>query len=296
MTERRDAIASIEIPQALADDGLDRRGLLLGWDSARAARYAEALVAEIEANAGSFDDLLVRAVALGGGTATLLGRHAAPVMAALRASCPVAEDAPVTATAAVANISGATFPFFRRAGITRFDFEMLSLNPADFTMVNKVDNLADFPVVCDHFLHAYTNDSLGVVLAYGYESERPEDALIAVRRSALAAARTHTAHVRLAPVKASLAASEPDRVAQRAAMADALELHGLTEYAPDCFAREGREDRFTVMDAAECPRIGFGAGARTRLDGVVSRNTADFDTYCAHAGNYALITASVETA
>ena len=65
MTEKRDAIVQVSVPFCVDDRALRREGMILGWDSARMARYADALVAEIEANAGQFDDCLVRAVQLG---------------------------------------------------------------------------------------------------------------------------------------------------------------------------------------------------------------------------------------
>ena len=64
MTEKRDAIVQVSVPFCVDDRALRREGMILGWDSARMARYADALVAEIEANAGQFDDCLVRAVQL----------------------------------------------------------------------------------------------------------------------------------------------------------------------------------------------------------------------------------------
>ena len=70
MTEKRDAIVQVSVPFCVDDRALRREGMILGWDSARMARYADALVAEIEANAGQFDDCLVRAVQLGGGVAS----------------------------------------------------------------------------------------------------------------------------------------------------------------------------------------------------------------------------------
>lgn len=289
IAERQNAIASIEVPLCVNDEILARPGMLLGWDSVRAARYCEAVVAEIEANAGQFDDCLVRAVRFGGGVATNAGRGIADIMAALKRSVPVADDAQVTMEASVANISGATFPFFRRAGIHRFDFEMFSLNSANFTRLNTVDNLADYPLVCDHFLHAYGNRSLGLVLAYGYEPRAREDAVIECRRSALAVGE-NAAHVRLEPVRGARACGADEAARQRCAMAEALESQGFAEYLPGRFARPGEEDRFAMMDAAGAPRLGFGLGALTRLDGAESRTTTDFERYVAHSGNFALIT------
>ena len=78
MTEKRDAIVQVSVPFCVDDRALRREGMILGWDSARMARYADALVAEIEANAGQFDDCLVRAVQLGGGVASNAGADIAP--------------------------------------------------------------------------------------------------------------------------------------------------------------------------------------------------------------------------
>ena len=165
MTEKRDAIVQVSVPFCVDDRALRREGMILGWDSARMARYADALVAEIEANAGQFDDCLVRAVQLGGGVASNAGADIARIVRAVRQVCDVAEDAPVAMRSSIANVSGATMPFFRRAGVTRFDFEMLSLNPVDFVRLNRVDNLNDLPIICDHFLHSYANGAGGRALA-----------------------------------------------------------------------------------------------------------------------------------
>ena len=46
MTEKRDAIVQVSVPFCVDDRALRREGMILGWDSARMARYADALVAE----------------------------------------------------------------------------------------------------------------------------------------------------------------------------------------------------------------------------------------------------------
>ena len=45
MTEKRDAIVQVSVPFCVDDRALRREGMILGWDSARMARYADALVA-----------------------------------------------------------------------------------------------------------------------------------------------------------------------------------------------------------------------------------------------------------
>lgn len=296
MTEKRDAIVQVSIPFCVKDDALRRDGMILGWDSARMARYADALVAEIEANAGQFDDCRVRAVQLGGGVASNAGADVARIVRAVRQACDVAEDAPVTMRSSIANVSGATMPFFRRAGVTRFDFEMLSLNPVDFVRLNRVDNLNDLPIICDHFLHSYANDTLGLVLAFGHRARDGEDGALTVRRTALAAARSHATHVALARVAPELEAEPEELARQLGEMRNALVERGFVEYLPLRFARAGKEDRFAQLSAEGVPQVGFGLGAVTRLDGVESVNTRDLDRYCTAKGDFAQITEDVRKA
>lgn len=289
MIDKRDAIVKVELPFCVRKCAFCTRDVIPGWDSVRMRAYVDALVAEIEANAGQFDDCVVRAVRIGGGIASNAGAGIADIVRALRRALPVADDAQVTMRASIANISGATMPFFRRAGVDRFDFEMLSLNPLDFVRLNRVDNLNDLPIVCDHFLHSYANDSLGLVLAFGHAAPEGEDGELNVRRTALAAARTHASHVEL--VRCVPADESADGQLEEAR--DVLVGHGFVEYLPLRFARCGKEDRFSLMKSTGALQIGFGLGAVTRMDGVESENTRDLARYCASSHDFAAITEHV---
>lgn len=293
MTDKRDVTVEVRVPLSVDDRALERPEIVRGWDSARASRYAQAVVAEIEANAGQFDDCRVKAIALDGGIASNVGADIATIVRALRQTCEIDEDAPVTMRASIANVSGATMPFFRRARVSRFDFEMLSLNPVDFTVLNRVDNLNDLPIICDHFLHSYANDSLGFVLAYGHAAPEGSDGILNVRRTALAAGRSHAAHVRLVRCAGAMAVSDEEAARQLDEMRSVLVDAGFSAYAPGLFARPGKEDRFELMRTCGADSIGFGAGAVTRLDGAESVNTSDFERYCTHSADFAAITESV---
>lgn len=293
MAKKRGIIVQVRVPFCVKDDALSRDGMILGWNSARMACYLDALVAEIEANAGQFDDYAVRAVQLSGGVASNAGAGVARIMRALRNSCNVVDDVLVTMRSSIANVSGATMPFFRRAGVTRFDFEMLSLNPVDFTRLNRVDNLNDFPLICDYFLHSYANDTLGLVLAFGYAPRKDEDVALNVRRTALAAARSHAVHVKLEQVGPALAAEPHEVMLQLNEMRDVLVEHGFSEYLPLCFARAGKKDAFLLLGSDGAEQLGFGLGAVTRLDGVESENVHDLNLYCSASADYAAITEEV---
>lgn len=122
------------------------------WDTSRMEEYVKAVEKEVIANADQFDDCSIEAIRLGGGCASLAPAPCvADLMRTVRQLYHVAENAPVSMTASIADISGATMPFFRRAKITRFDFMMMSLDTFDFARLNTRDNLRDFPLICECF-------------------------------------------------------------------------------------------------------------------------------------------------
>ena len=56
MGEKKQAVVELALPFALEHRGYAAREYIVGWDSRKATEYLRALCAEIEANAGEFDD------------------------------------------------------------------------------------------------------------------------------------------------------------------------------------------------------------------------------------------------
>ncbi|CAK7058976.1 MAG: hypothetical protein MEEGG_02795 [Eggerthella lenta] len=131
------------------------------------------------------------------------------------------------------------------------------------------------------------------MLAFGHDASEGGDGALNVRRTALAAARSHATHAELVRVADELAAGCDEVARQLDEMRGALTEHGFMEYLPLRFARAGKEDRFAQMAAAGVPQIGFGLGAITRIDGAESVNTRDLARYCAAEGDFAKITEEV---
>lgn len=170
----QDAVMQLNVPLCLRRESWDGRPLVEGWNSARAHEYLLALQREIAANADEFADFRIVAVRWGGGLASMANaQDISDTMRLVRQRYAVADDAPVTLEASISNISGASMPFFRRAGITRFDFEMMQLTPMAFSRVNSTDHLGDLDLVADYFLKAYATDLLGMVLLYGFGAADP---------------------------------------------------------------------------------------------------------------------------
>lgn len=280
------AVMDIRVPFSTQRQPWTGRLQLNGWDGALNRAYARALIAELEANADEFADVELQAVRLGGGHASHLGGEALwDVVRTVRARYNVAPDAPVTMRCALGDISGASMPYFKRAGVTRFDLEVLSLSATSYAAVNPEGSLEFYPLICNSFLHAPANDSLGVVLLAG----SPAVSDIEVRRSFLEAPHYHTAHVVVECYEGPGAdeARCTSRIEDGRAV---LEAAGLHEYAPLRFARPGCEDTYMRAMAQGGQVIGVGLGARTRFGGAETVTTSDLDTYLARSHDFTQIT------
>ena len=295
MGEKKQAIVELTFPFAVECRGHAEREHIVGWDSQRATEYLRALRAEIAANADEFDDCEVVGVHLGGGIAT--NAPAEELWATGLSLCEalhVAPGTPMSCRASICNISGASMPYLRRAGVTRFDFELLALDNADFCRLNHTDALQDFGYVVDDFLHAYANKSLGMVFAYGFDAPDTK----AFRRSVVQFTRMPAAHLVLERWcgPGVPAASKDLEAAQLGEAREVLTEAGFREYAPLRFARPGDEDPVWALPQKSegCARLGFGLGAVTEIGGVRSTNTSDWDTYIQPSGDFTKITEQVE--
>lgn len=289
----KDVIAELVVPFELRRPDFETRPTIEGWDSARTHRYMEALLREVQANAPEFTDCQIQAVHWGGGVATMANaQDLARVMRCVNDNYTLAEGAPITLRGSISGISGASMPFYRRAGITRFDLEMMSLFPVGFERVNNQDSLGDFEVICDYFLHSAAKNNTGVVLLYGYEKAEPRN----FRRSVNELVYSKVVHLILQRAQGPFAVNDAIAEEQVAEIRPMLEQAGFVEYLPDRWAKPGFEDTFAQLEAAGCERIGFGLGATTILDGAATTTTDDLDLYCENSHNFAAITKAVSQA
>ena len=65
--EKRPVLLKVELPFRLKERDHFAEDMIVGWDSERMRTYVQALIREMLANAGQFDDCQVKAVRYGGG-------------------------------------------------------------------------------------------------------------------------------------------------------------------------------------------------------------------------------------
>ncbi len=128
------------------------------------------------------------------------------------------------------------------------------------------------------------------MLLYGLDTPEPDN----FRRSVVEFTRLSACHLLLQRARGPHALPEEQAEAQHDEARMLLEEAGFHEYLPRRFARPGEEDRFATQEAAGTACIGFGLGAKTRLDGAESTTTDDLALYCAASADYVAITADVK--
>jgi oxygen-independent coproporphyrinogen-3 oxidase len=287
---QRHVLLKINIPFCVRKCDFCTQNVIEGWDSQRLHAYMQALQRELMANAEQFSDCIVDAIRLGGGIASNAnGQDISDTLGIIRQNYHLADDTPISMRSTVANFSGASMPYFKRAGITRFDLEMLSLEPVGFSRLNTMENLGDFPVVCEYFLRSYANDNLGLVLIYGSADVDS----ISLRRSLLALVRSHAVHLILQRCSGEAAMDDVVAEAQLTEARSLLAKHGFGEYIPLRFAKPGHEDAFFADQAKGQETLGFGLGAKTWIDGVISTNIDDLEIYLEHSNDFSKITAAI---
>lgn len=279
----RPATLKVNIPFCVHRCEFCTRPLIGGRDTERLHFYALALQKEILANAAEFADCEITAIHFGGGMAsTLTGSDFWLLTKALRENYRIADDAPVTMRATFLDINSGSLPFHRRAGIRRYDYEVMSLEPRDFPRLSYPGTLGWLQDV-SNVTHAARLHNMGFVLLYGKQSITPAN----FRHSLLAAARSHACHVILQRYEGQDAPEKDAEAAARIEEARALlPEYGFREYLPLRFAREGCEDRYAQNRAAGMDHIAFGMGAVSCFDGVQSVNTMDLKTYFLHSGEF----------
>ncbi|MCR5089562.1 MAG: hypothetical protein K6C08_08630 [Oscillospiraceae bacterium] len=254
-------------------------------------RYVLALAQELAANAREFSDCRIEAVRLGGGTASMIvGDDFDRLCRLIRERYDVSEGAGLSVRCSPADINGARQPFYNRNHVTRYDLELFSLEPQDFIHLDCLNYMEQLPYISSGFLRAAQRPVMGFVLLYGKKTV----SRWGFRRSVLETCRRPVSHVILQKCAGADMMDDEACAAQLTEAAELLTEAGYREYLPQRWAREGCEDLFWSKAASGTPVLAFGLGARTVIDGAMSKNTEDLERYLSCSGNYAAITETAE--
>lgn len=288
--KKRPVVMKLNVPFCVRHCSFCPRKVIEGHSSDRIHRYVLALALELKANAPEFQDCQVQAIRLGGGCASMIaGPDFDHLFQMLHSLYDVSEDAGLTMRVSPSDINGANMPFYNRRHVTRYDLEMISLEPDDFIHLDYLNYKEQLPYIASGFLRADRRPVMGFVLLYGKKTI----SRWGFRRSLLETVRRSVSHVLLQRCAGEDAMEEEAVCKQLSEASEILTEHGFTEYLPGRWAKEGCEDRFWTEAARGTDVLAFGLGAVTCFDGAVSTNTADLETYLAYSGEYSRITESI---
>lgn len=289
--DKHPVLMKIEVPFCVRQCSFCPRSVIPGRDSGLIHDYVMALAVELHANAEEFADCRVEAIRMGGGCASILdGADFAHLCRLIRQDYNVAPDAPLTMRVSPADINGANMPHFNHSRVSRYDLEMISLEPQDFATLDYLNYMDQLPYIASGFLRADRRPVMGFVLLYGKRTI----SRWGFRRSVLETVRRSVCHVILQRCAGEDCLSDAEAQAQLDEAAGILTEHGFVEYLPQRWAKPGCEDAFFAGAARGMDVLGFGLGARTRFDGALTVNTAQLPLYLAHSGEYAQITAQAQ--
>jgi len=241
------------------------------------AACLRALCTELAGMKEDYADCEVTAIRFFGGYLSLLDAEDLDrVLIAVHRSFAVRKDCPVC---------GLMFP-------GRLDMEMVALyrnrrvSPLLFTLPSlsfrECERLG-YPVALQaldktvYFLQNFSVDEWGLQLPVGIEGRDAESWRFQLGQIY----HYHPKYLRFASIA-------PDR-AEHPAFAEVcreLLTHGYRQAAENVFSLTDAVPLILLPPAENAEYVGAGPGARTRIDGVLARNTADFEAYCRDCGDW----------
>lgn len=256
--------------------------------------YLSALEKEIFAAGDLLEGREVSSLYVGGGIATVLSPdNLARMLVRFKRHYSVAFDLELTIRAAPQTLISPCLSGLSMCGFNRISIDALSASSKlleNLGASHRLGHLDDGYIMLDAFrIRNISGDIL-----YGI----PGQSWNALRNTLVCcAASPDQTHVNLLPYELAEQEGVPDEaLLEHYTLArDFLESGGFKEYGAGRFARPGFECRFLLDEYEDVPRVGFGLGARSCVDGFAFQNTADLNAYIRHAPDYTkLISQSLE--
>jgi oxygen-independent coproporphyrinogen-3 oxidase len=259
------------------------------WDDARAARYLDALRAEM----AFAPRVEARTLFFGGGTPSMYEPEViGSLVDEVRSRYALAAGAEVTAEANPDPSLAARIPALHDAGVNRLSIGVQSFEPAELRVLGRRHTPAD---VANAVRSARTAGfgNLSIDLIFGAPGQT-EDSWAASLDAAVGLEVEHVSAYGLTIEEgtpyATWFARDPSafaddtREARMYAIAiDRLRTAGFEQYEISNWAKPGFRSRHNAIYWANEPYLGLGVGAASYLEGVRSTHTRDLESYDAAA-------------
>jgi oxygen-independent coproporphyrinogen-3 oxidase len=239
-----------------------------------AARWKEALLADLDHHADLIPGREVGSVFFGGGTPSLMSPETvAALLERVRACWTVAPDIEVTLEANPNSAEAGRFRAFAAAGVNRLSLGVQALDPAALRMLGRAHDRSEAIAAIEHARDSFARFSFDLIYA------RPGQSLAAWRREldeALMLAGDHlsvyqltiepgTAFATMQRLGELVVPAEEEAAALFETTQDRLAARGLPAYEISNHARPGAECRHNLAYWRYQDYVGIGPGAHGRL-------------------------------
>ena len=259
------------------------------WDDARAARYLDALRAEIAAA----PVVAASTLFFGGGTPSMYGPDViASLIDAVRSRYRLPGDAEVTAEANPDPLLAARIPGLRAAGVNRLSIGVQSFDARELRVLGRRHTAADVErAVRAARAAGCANVSIDVIFAVPGQTEASWSATL---DAAIALGVEHiscygltieegTPYATWFARDPSAFADETREASMYALAIERLGAAGFEHYEISNWAKPGFRSQHNALYWANASYLGLGVGAASYLGGIRSTHTRDLDVYCATA-------------
>jgi oxygen-independent coproporphyrinogen III oxidase len=256
------------------------------WDDARAARYLDALRAEIAAA----PRVEARTLFFGGGTPSMYGADVVgALIAGVRERFALPAHAEITAEANPDPLLAARIPGLRAAGVNRLSIGVQSFDPRELRVLGRRHTPQDVARAIAA-ARAAGFDNVSLDLIFGVPGQT-EESWAASLDAAVALGVEHLSCYGLTIEEgtpyATWFARDPgafadeNREARMYAIAiDRLRAAGFAQYEISNWSKPGFRSQHNALYWANEQYLGLGVGAASYLEGVRSTSTRDLEAYC----------------
>jgi len=234
------------------------------------ARYAEALVADLEHALPDVWGRPVRTIFFGGGTPSLMAPETLDaILCAVRARLTVLADAEITLEANPGTVEAGRFTEYRGAGVNRLSLGVQSFDAERLRAIGRIHDDREAHAAAQIALRTF--DNVNIDLMYGLPGQSLAGALADIDvATALGPQHVSAYHLTLEPN--TLFHRFPPRLPDdetvadmQVAVEDRLGRAGYEHYETSAFARPGRRCRHNLNYWLFGDYLGIGAGAHGKL-------------------------------
>lgn len=242
-------------------------------------KYTRALLNEIRSASDYRDDYIIESVLIDGPSPFQYAKETlAGIVDELKQNFSFLPNAEMTIRAMPGSVTYGDLYALRDCGVNRLSFDMQTFVQAELDVLNRTYAPRSMEVFMRMVQLKFVFFNFDVTLFYGL----PGQTLDTLRYSIEQAIRFMAAHITLLPYPET---QDLDLVSWYQEAGKMIGSLGFQQYTAVHFARPHLASRWNKLVYSNQPRLGFGIGAVSAVDGLLIQNTEDVEAYMEAEGD-----------